>query len=66
MLGDHSDAEISIEMIAEPDPAPTEIVTVKEEASARIVEVIKDSSSQTMTMTVEEGAEPEITIERAK
>ncbi len=58
--GDHSDAEISIEAID--DEPPPEVVNVKEEDSARIVEIVKETSSQQIVMTVEEPPEPEILI----
>ena len=38
------------------------IMTVEDE-SAKIVEVVKDTSSQTLSLTLEEPPEPEITIE---
>ncbi|MGE5181757.1 MAG: protein phosphatase 2C domain-containing protein [Acidobacteriota bacterium] len=59
-LGDHSDAEISIEAID--DEPPPELVNVKEEDPARVVEIVEETSSQQIVMTVEEPAEPEIVI----
>jgi hypothetical protein len=73
-LGDHSDAEISIEAIDDDEPEPSdepppddhEEMHVSHEddklGSARVVEVIKDTSSQTITMTVDEPSEPEIIV----
>ena len=37
------------------------IMTVEDD-SARVVEIVKDTSSQTITMTVEEPSEPEILV----
>ena len=69
VLGDHSDAEISITMEAdEPDEpeAPAddhvEMILAKEEDSARIVEVVKETSSQIIQLTVEEPAPPDIVV----
>jgi hypothetical protein len=81
VLGDHSDAEISIETLAEtvenvveleaeppalPPAEPAEpetddhveMIVGKDEDPARVVEVIKDTSSQTITMTADEPDEP--------
>jgi serine/threonine protein phosphatase PrpC len=77
-LGDHSDAEISIEAIDDSEPEPTEepqpddheemVVSHEDDklGSARVVEVIKDTSSQTITMTSDEPSEPEIVVIREK
>jgi hypothetical protein len=51
-LGDHSDAEISIEAIDDGEEPPAE-----PEASGSVVEVIKDSSSQKITMTVDDKSQ---------
>ncbi len=71
-LGDHSDAEISIEAIDDSEPEAAldepppddheEMIVSREEDSARVVEVIRDTSSQTITMTVDEPSEPEIIV----
>jgi hypothetical protein len=39
------------------------IMTVDEDSAGKVVEVLKDTSSQTMSITIEEPPEPEITIE---
>ena len=40
------------------DDEPAEIVMTVEDGSARVTEIVKDTSSQTMTVTVEEPPEP--------
>jgi serine/threonine protein phosphatase PrpC len=52
-----SEPEISISAL-EDDGEPAE--------TARVVEVLQDSSGQTITMTIEEPSEPEIVIEQKK
>jgi hypothetical protein len=45
------------------DEDPVEMIMTVEDDSAKIVEVLRDTSSQTMSLTLEEPGEPEITIE---
>lgn len=40
------------------------VTTIVEDDNARVVEIMKDTSSQTITLTVTEPPEPEITVER--
>jgi serine/threonine protein phosphatase PrpC len=58
-----SEPEISISAL-EDDGHPAATETVVESDSAKIVEVVQDTSSQTITMTIEEPPEPEIEIVR--
>jgi len=68
-----SEPEISITTLADAADAsdasaqddgdePAEMVMTIEDDSAKITEVVKDTSSQTITMTVDEPPEPEIVI----
>jgi len=62
-----SEPEISITALADAagDPSsdePSEIEMTIEDDSARVVEVVKDTSSQTITMTIDEPPEPEIVV----
>ena len=46
-----------------PEEPDEMIMTVDEDSAGKVVEVLKDTSSQTMSITIEEPPEPEITIE---
>jgi serine/threonine protein phosphatase PrpC len=62
-----SEPEIQITGLAEAaasddDGEPAEMIMTVEDDSARVVEIVKDTSSQTMTLTVNEPSEPEILV----
>ena len=67
---EENEPEISIENVVEMEAeAPmnehehsAEVITTMDDNSARITEVVKETSSQTMTLTVAEPAPPEILI----
>jgi serine/threonine protein phosphatase PrpC len=67
VLGDHSDAEISIETLAD---AVDNVVELEADAPAEpapVSEAVKETSSPTITLSVsDEGSEPEIVVEPAK
>jgi serine/threonine protein phosphatase PrpC len=46
-----------------PEEPDEMVMTVDEDSAGKVVEVLKDTSSQTMSITIEEPPEPEITIE---